>query len=304
MKHRPEPDIIRLSNISENRFLTGQTEFGVENESSPQKTFSSLLFSSLLFSSLLFSSLLFSSAARAAGEGSGRGPYVQADLAYAYEHITHDYPEPAGAKKGKISTVSDYFRNIRTHSIHPRVSVGYDFGGWRIAADYARYRKWNDSKYSVSIKELKENKGENINVAQYLKTENQENGSFHAVSSLGLSAVYDFKLNDKFKPYIGARVAYGHIRHQHRSVEQETTIVTTYLQSGKPSPIIRGPTPKPAHQESNSIRRVGLGVIAGVGFDITPNLTLDAGYRYHNWGRLENTRFKTHEASLGVRYRF
>ncbi|EPI0895142.1 opacity family porin, partial [Neisseria gonorrhoeae] len=56
--------------------------------------------------------------------------------------------------------------------------------------------------------------------------------------------------------------------------------------------------------QSNSIRRVGLGVIAGVGFDITPKLTLDAGYRYHNWGRLENTRFKTHEASLGVRYRF
>ncbi|EMS4114727.1 Opacity protein opA54, partial [Neisseria gonorrhoeae] len=25
---------------------------------------------------------------------------------------------------------------------------------------------------------------------------------------------------------------------------------------------------------------------------------------YHYWGRLENTRFKTHEASLGVRYRF
>ncbi|EOF8551760.1 opacity family porin, partial [Neisseria gonorrhoeae] len=34
------------------------------------------------------------------------------------------------------------------------MSVGYDFGGWRIAADYARYRKWNNSKYSVSIKEL------------------------------------------------------------------------------------------------------------------------------------------------------
>ncbi|ENT0413498.1 Opacity protein opA54, partial [Neisseria gonorrhoeae] len=26
---------------------------------------------------------------------------MQADLAYAYEHITHDYPEPTGAKKGK-----------------------------------------------------------------------------------------------------------------------------------------------------------------------------------------------------------
>ncbi|ENS7301640.1 outer membrane beta-barrel protein, partial [Neisseria gonorrhoeae] len=244
-------------------------------------------------------SLLFSSAAQAASEDGGRGPYVQADLAYAAERITHDYPEPTGAKKGTtISTVSDYFRNIRTHSIHPRVSVGYDFGGWRIAADYARYRKWNNSKYSVSIKELKNN-----NKKKKKKTENQENGSFHAVSSLGLSAVYDFKLNDKFKPYIGARVAYGHVRHS-ISTKKTTEFLTT---AGSPGVVPGGykvSTTPGAHQESNSIRRVGLGVIAGVGFDITPNLTLDAGYRYHNWGRLENTRFKTHEASLGVRYRF
>ncbi|EPI5460080.1 opacity family porin, partial [Neisseria gonorrhoeae] len=52
-----------------------------KNESSPQKT---------------FSSLLFSSAAQAASEDGGRGPYVQADLAYAYEHITRDYPDAAG----------------------------------------------------------------------------------------------------------------------------------------------------------------------------------------------------------------
>ncbi|ENX7715891.1 autotransporter outer membrane beta-barrel domain-containing protein [Neisseria gonorrhoeae] len=255
-----------------------------------------LLFSSLLFSSLLFSSLLFSSAAQAAGEDHGRGPYVQADLAYAYEHITHDYPEPTGTKKDKISTVSDYFRNIRTHSIHPRVSVGYDFGGWRIAADYARYRKWNNSKYSVSIKKLQN---------QYnKKTENQENGTFHAASSLGLSAVYDFKLNDKFKPYIGARVAYGHVRHSIDSTKKTTGFLTVARNRVTVPGTYKVSTTPGAHQESNSIRRVGLGVIAGVGFDITPNLTLDAGYRYHNWGRLENTRFKTHEASLGVRYRF
>ncbi|HFA2287956.1 TPA: outer membrane beta-barrel protein, partial [Neisseria gonorrhoeae] len=220
---------------------------------------------SLLFSSLLFSSLLFSSAARAASEDGGRGPYVQADLAYAAERITHDYPEPAGANKGKISTVSDYFRNIRTHSIHPRVSVGYDFGGWRIAADYARYRKWNNSKYSVSIKELKNNNKK--------KTENQENGSFHAVSSLGLSAVYDFKLNDKFKPYIGARVAYGHVRH---SIDSTKKITAGAGGAGSPvRPSYK--STQDAHHQSNSIRRVGLGVIAGVGFDITPKLTLDTG---------------------------
>ncbi|HFA5812711.1 TPA: outer membrane beta-barrel protein, partial [Neisseria gonorrhoeae] len=59
-----------------------------------------------------------------------------------------------------------------------------------------------------------------------------------------------------------------------------------------------------AHHQSNSSRRLGFGAMAGVGIDVAPGLTLDAGYRYHYWGRLENTRFKTHEASLGVRYRF
>ncbi|HHK3115626.1 TPA: opacity family porin [Neisseria gonorrhoeae] len=277
-----------------------------KNESSPKK----LLFSSLLFSSLLFSSLLFSSAAQAASEGNGRGPYVQADLAYAAERITHDYPEPTGAKKDKkISTVSDYFRNIRTHSVHPRVSVGYDFGGWRIAADYARYRKWNNNKYSVSIKELlrndNKNSGGKLNIKTQ-KTEHQENGTFHAVSSLGLSAVYDFDTGSRFKPYAGVRVAYGHVRHQVRSVQQETVAVTTYPKEKNvvPSVTTDGSISKPAYHESRSISSLGFGAVAGVGIDITPKLTLDAGYRYHNWGRLENTRFKTHEASLGVRYRF
>ncbi|HGM0396195.1 TPA: opacity family porin, partial [Neisseria gonorrhoeae] len=255
-----------------------------------------------------FSSLLFPSAAQAASEGNGRGPYVQADLAYAYERITHDYPDAAGANQGKkISTVSDYFRNIRTHSIHPRVSVGYDFGGWRVAADYARYRKWNNNKYSVSIKELLRNdnsaSGSHLNIKTQ-KTEHQENGTFHAVSSLGLSTIYDFDTGSRFKPYIGMRVAYGHVRHQVRSVEQETTAVTTYPKNATPSVTTGGSTRKLPYHESRSISSLGFGAVAGVGIDITPKLTLDAGYRYHNWGRLENTRFKTHEASLGMRYRF
>ncbi|EMT7775969.1 outer membrane beta-barrel protein, partial [Neisseria gonorrhoeae] len=258
-----------------------------------------LLFSSLLFSSLLFSSLLFPSAAQAASEGNGRGPYVQADLAYAYEHITRDYPEATAQKKGTtISTVSDYFRNIRTHSIHPRVSVGYDFGSWRIAADYARYRKWNNNKYSVNTKKVREKNSNGKNVAEYLKAENQENGTFHAASSLGLSAVYDFDTGSRFKPYAGVRIAYGHVKHQVRSVESETTIVLSTPKGVQaPGRHIQGPTNKPAYHENRSSRRLGFGAMAGVGIDVAPGLTLDAGYRYHYWGRLENTRFKTHEAS-------
>uniref|UniRef100_UPI000E58118D opacity family porin n=1 Tax=Neisseria meningitidis TaxID=487 RepID=UPI000E58118D len=242
----------------------------------------------LLFSSLLFSSLLFSSAAQAASEDSSRSPYyVQADLAYAAERITHDYPQATGANN--TSTVSDYFRNIRAHSIHPRVSVGYDFGGWRIAADYASYRKWNNNKYSVNTKELQRNKTHGNWIE--LKTENQENGSFHAASSLGLSAIYDFKLNDKFdkfKPYIGARVAYGHVKHQVHSVETTTETIFTTPTGGATlgGTIPNKSSSKPPYHQSHSISSLGLGVIAGVGFDITPKLTLDTGYRYHNWGRL------------------
>ncbi|HFB4306263.1 TPA: opacity family porin [Neisseria gonorrhoeae] len=259
--------------------------------------------------SLLFSSLLFPSAAQAAGEGNGRGPYVQADLAYAYEHITRDYPDASGANQGKkISTVSDYFKNIRTHSIHPRVSVGYDFGGWRIAADYARYRKWNNNKYSVNTKKVGENKDnkKRITVTQYLESENQENGTSHAASSLGLSAVYDFDTGSRFKPYAGVRVAYGHVRHGIDSTKKITGTLTAYPNDADAAATVYpdGHPQKNTYQKSNSSRRLGFGAMAGVGIDVAPGLTLDAGYRYHNWGRLENTRFKTHEASLGVRYRF
>ncbi|MCS0649621.1 opacity family porin, partial [Neisseria gonorrhoeae] len=69
---------------------------------------------------------------------------------------------------------------------------------------------WNNNKYSVNIENVK--KHDNGNRTDR-KTENQENGTFHAVSSLGLSAVYDFDTGSRFKPYAGMRVAYGHVRH-------------------------------------------------------------------------------------------
>ncbi|EMT4795544.1 outer membrane beta-barrel protein, partial [Neisseria gonorrhoeae] len=166
----------------------------------------------------------------------------------------------------------------------------------------------NNNKYSVDIKELGRNDNSTSNSSHLniktQKTEHQENGTFHAASSLGLSAIYDFDTGSRFKPYIGMRVAYGHVRHQVRSVQQETEIVTTYPKEGAPSVLANASTKKPAHHESRSISSLGFGAMAGVGIDVAPGLTLDAGYRYHNWGRLENTRFKTHEASLGMRYRF
>ncbi|HHK5578837.1 TPA: opacity family porin [Neisseria cinerea] len=239
----------------------------------------------LLFSSLLFSSLLFSSAAQAASEDNGRGPYVQADLAYAYEHITHDYP----ADNAKIF---DDSRDIKTHSTHPRLSVGYDFGNWRIALDYARYNTWRHGKHIHA----EQTKQYNPAVTAKIETDHTDKGTFKAESNYGISAIYDFDTGTRFKPYVGARVGLGKIKHS-ISLEDQVTITINNIKQGPTN------AHDPIHQ-SRSIRRVGFGAVAGVGIDITPNLTLDTGYRYHYWGHLENTRFKTHEASLGVRYRF
>ncbi|WP_118813926.1 opacity family porin [Neisseria lactamica] len=240
----------------------------------------------LLFSSLLFSSLLFSSAAQAASEDNGRGPYVQADLTYAYEHITHDYP-------GDNAKVFDDYRDIKTRSTHPRLSVGYDFGNWRIALDYARYNKWKHGKHIRT----EQNKSVQNGTSVKLIADHTDKGTFKAESNYGISAIYDFDTGTRFKPYVGARVGLGKIRHS-IALEDKAEIIIGNIPSGG----LKDAHP-PIH-ESHSIRRVGFGAVAGVGIDITPNLTLDTGYRYHYWGRLENTRFKTHEASLGVRYRF
>ncbi|HGJ9899498.1 TPA: opacity family porin, partial [Neisseria gonorrhoeae] len=150
-----------------------------------------------------------------------------------------------------------------------------DFGGWRIAADYARYRKWNNNKYSVNIENVQIRKDNGNRIDR--KTENQENGSFHAASSLGLSAVYDFDTGSRFKPYAGVRVAYGHVRHSIDSTKKTTEFLTAAGAPGA-APTVYPPEEKTrsTYRESDSIRRVGLGVIAGVGFDITPKLTLDA----------------------------
>ncbi|ENX7127532.1 Opacity protein opA54, partial [Neisseria gonorrhoeae] len=109
-------------------------------------------------------------------------------------------------------------------------------------------------KYSVNIKELGRNdnstsSSKHLNI-KTRKTEHQENGTFHAASSLGLSTIYDFDTGSRFKPYIGMRVAYGHVRHQVRSVQQETEIVTTYPESGAPSPVPGAAVGKPAYHES------------------------------------------------------
>ncbi|PKT99754.1 opacity family porin, partial [Neisseria meningitidis] len=70
---------------------------------------------------------------------------------------------------------------------------------------------------------------------------------------------------DKFKPYIGVRVAYGHVRHSIDSTKKTTNVVTVAGAANTAPTIYYAPETQNAYHESHSIRRLGLGVIAGVG---------------------------------------
>ncbi|RRD90580.1 opacity family porin [Conchiformibius steedae] len=96
--------------------------------------------------------------------------------------------------------------------------------------------------------------------------------------SMGVSAVYDFPIEGTaIKPYAGARVGLNKTKLQAR------------LQNG-------GNT----QSSSDSKTKVGMGVLLGASYEISPNISTDVGYRYNHMG----SEIKAHEVTAGVRYTF
>ena len=171
-----------------------------------------------------------------------RGFYIQGDAGHA-------------SVKGKA-----YGDSVTAKSFSPRLSGGYDFGDFRVAADYTHYKSHKESgKISSS-------------------TNYDAKAKFQ---SFGVSAIYDFNLNSPVKPYVGARVGINRFSYDddYRSVN---------------------------FHETESIRKTktGVGVLAGVGYDITENVALDAGYRYNHLGKFDGLKVHSHEVSAGVRVKF
>ena len=100
-------------------------------------------------------------------------------------------------------------------------------------------------------------------------------------NSIGVSAFYDFDVHPQLKPYVGARLSVNRVD------------AKDYYESA-------------SSQSSYSYRKTktGIGALAGVGFNVTDNVTLDAGYRYNYWGKFDEAKLHTHEASFGVRVKF
>ncbi|HHK5577949.1 TPA: opacity family porin [Neisseria cinerea] len=170
-----------------------------------------------------------------------RGFYVQGDVGHS------------------TLKTSDEGGKVSSKGFSPRLSAGYDFGDFRIAADYTHYKTRKDheqdSSYTLDSK---------------IK-----------LQSVGVSAIYDFDLNSPIKPYVGARVGLNRFSYDddHRSVNVHET-------------------------ESIRKTKTGVGVLAGVSYNITQNVALDAGYRYNHWGNFDGLKVHSHEVSAGVRVKF
>ena len=171
-----------------------------------------------------------------------RGFYIQGDVGHT-------------SVKGKI-----YDESETAKSFSPRLSAGYDFGDFRVAADYTHYKSHKESgRISDS-------------------TTYDAKAKFQSV---GVSAIYDFDLNSPVKPYVGARVGLNRFSYD-----------DDYRRAG--------------YHATETFRKTktGLGVMTGVGYNITQNVALDAGYRYNHWGNFDGMKVHTHEVSAGVRVKF
>ena len=101
-----------------------------------------------------------------------QGFYIQGDLGHA-------------SVKGKV-----YGESATAKGFSPRLSAGYDFGNFRVAADYTHYKSRSESGRISS------------------STTYDAEAKFQ---SFGVSAIYDFDLNAPVKPYVGGRVALNRV---------------------------------------------------------------------------------------------
>ena len=170
-----------------------------------------------------------------------RGFYVQGDLGHS------------------TLKTSDEGGKVSSKGFSPRLSAGYDFGDFRVAADYTHYKTRKDHE-----------QGPSYTLDSKIK-----------LQSVGVSAIYDFDLNSPVKPYVGARVGLNRFSYDDDDRREGYNATETFRKT-----------------------KTGLGVMTGVGYDITQNVALDAGYRYNHWGNFDGIKVHTHEVSAGVRVKF
>ena len=138
---------------------------------------------------------------------------------------------------------------------------------------------------------LKTNAGTLRAEIEYNKNETAEKSFYNIISgevdtqSLMLNAYYDIDTGTKLSPYIGAGIGYAKVE-------------------GKLTENISGHQYQSSMDDNTFAWQVG----TGLGYAITENITIDAGYRYMDYGSFDEgfseLDTNAHEIHLGARYTF
>ena len=115
------------------------------------------------------------------------------------------------------------------------------------------------------------------------------------ISTLMVNTYYDYKLTDKFVPYIGAGIGLAHIKTTGNVYMPISVWNTSYSDVAKDT-------------EDNFAWNLSV----GAGYKVTENITADLGYRYTNYGDIKANNatgsskynLDSHELYLGGRYTF
>lgn len=157
-------------------------------------------------------------------------------------------------------TIDDFPGHQNT--FNQRISLGYDFDNpFRLAVDYTHFRKIHKSAHD-----------ENISSESSVK-----------LSSVGVTGLYDFNINDinaKLVPYIGIRLSHNNIN---ATVSRTTRQSFNYLNKYRDN-------------------YVGFGALGGAQYKINERISLNGNIEYNRFSR--DLELNEVGAKLGIRVNF
>lgn len=183
----------------------------------------------------------------------------------------------------KLSTKHDG-EKLTDDKVLIRASVGKQVGRVRYALDYSDFGKVE----SVQTEVFEADEG--YHNGPYIETETMLDNI--KVRSFGVSAIYDFPLHSAVNAYAGLRVGANKI-----DAKQQSTTKTVYDNKEL------GTTETASwHQQAKT--KIGVGVLAGVQYQLTSNVALDAGVEYNQLGKFDQIKAHQYGVTAGLRYNF
>lgn len=213
------------------------------------------------------------------GRENSRGWYLRGTVGY----VDYKHPEADFANQPRITDLS---RENLSHSAVLGGGIGYRFNP-NVRAD-------------VTIDHIFDARFKGIVSAPVLTPDIvTDRGHFEATTFM-VNGYLDFRSAMGFTPYIGAGIGVAHnvISHQ---------VLTTYNPETGVEAV--------SHLAGGDDFSFAWALMAGVGYQLSSNFTLDLGYRYASLGDVKTRDFDTgsgvemesigsHEVRLGVRYNF